>query len=652
MEMKTQTALCLLATSVVLQAQPLSVAITQNPTNVHDFFLDVLNMQVGGTYGIGAKNMPSPDPFDIWSLISVFNAEAPAMRFEATAAFPQRTFIAADLNDYVGASVRIASPAPESILAGDVPVQVVVADILPLLTVEVFVGETLVGVILPRQGGAMNLPSYRFPNGEQQIWVRVVNEGIDVDTDGDGLPDSPTTFASWGSVSVTFSNEVYMENFSPLYSAYGLSYFATAPHDYTFEVFRLNGELLHTQSGVIIGSVSPQWNFTDLLGNPVNDSGYVFSLTATPQGGAAPPPPPPPSPSPTNSPPPPPPPGGQQQSFQGSSNGELLLIQGGAVLPSIDAPRSNLTADDLADILVRIAAMKPGVPPPLPPSPPWPPKLPPGYVATMSGPNGLAAAGAKVITTTNFFDKGVTVGKYVISYGESPYGTVNDWYEIMSDVVSYRVNVAAFFDSDIIGENRETHSTVRADFTAAPYAIKRATQTNDTALLAAAVSDATTGSWLFSGHSGTNSIIHGIDGYLTAFLSAQQIAALLGNTFSQLVGTNLFYNRRLFSTFITGCSAVNGALPIATGTPPGVTQVENPLIKKSAFLGFTKRSLSGETKTQWINRIHAEWLDGNAYDTTLSAAEAIATIYHPDVQPWGPTILGYYLLIYNGFGSW
>src|SRR5687767_7863931 len=80
----------MLMMSGTLQAQPLAVAISQNPTNVHDFFLDVLNMQVGGLYGIGAKNAPSPDPFEVWPLISVFEAEGPAMRFEASAGFPQR----------------------------------------------------------------------------------------------------------------------------------------------------------------------------------------------------------------------------------------------------------------------------------------------------------------------------------------------------------------------------------------------------------------------------------------------------------------------------------------------------------------------------------------------------------------------------------
>jgi hypothetical protein len=352
-------------------AQPL-LEITRNPTNLHGFFLDVHNMQVGTTYGIGAKTAPSSDPFDIWSLISVFEAEAPAMRFTSTASLPQRTFISANLDNYVAPSVRILSPASNIVVSGDVPVQVLVTDILPLDAIEIYVGPTRVGSILPGQGGAMKLPSYWFPNGPQEIWVRVINQGVNVDTDGDGSPDSPAALASWALVPVTFSNELYMVNFSPLYSAYGLSYFAVTPHDYTFEVFRLNGELLRSESGTTVGgNINPPWNFTDLNGNAVNDFGYVFSLMATPllPGEPAPSPSPPPG---TNSPPPPlpPPPGGQQQSgFQGSSSGELLLVESGAVLSAIEAPQANLASDDLSDILAKIALMEPGVPPPLPPAP-------------------------------------------------------------------------------------------------------------------------------------------------------------------------------------------------------------------------------------------------------------------------------------------
>jgi hypothetical protein len=510
----------------------------------------------------------------------------------------------------------------------------------------------LAGYVLPAQGGVMSLPTYRFPNGEQQIWVRGVNDGIPVDTDEDGLADSRTTFASWGSVTVTFSNDVYMENFSPLYSAYGLTYFATTPHNYTFEVFRVNGDLLHTQTGVIDRSLSPPWNFTDLTGQPVDDAGYIFSLTAAPvEGGQM----------------------GmmtqpssagmitnddtattplQPQKFQTFSTGELLLVQSGASLPEITPPEPNLTDQELIDLIAKIASLEPAPPPPLPPPVPWPPVLPPSYTANTTAMNEPNAAGTKKIVTTNFFDKGVTVGQYVISYGEWPRQDINDRYREMSDAVSWYVNTAAFFDSDIIGENRYTHSPVHADFTADPYAIRKPTQTNDLLALTNALADANVGSWLWEGHSFPEQMIAGDDGHLTVVLSAKDLAAVLGNKIGPnwAMATNLIYNRRLMSTFITGCGTLNGTWPLAAGTPPGVDQVEN-LIKKSVFLGFAGISYANATKMGWIVEIHKIWIDGFNYDTPVKAGLDIANIRYPAVMSWGPGLHGFRSLIYSGDDS-
>jgi hypothetical protein len=226
------------------------VRITKNPPN--GFFLDVSNLTVGTLYGVVSKPSLDPDPFNTWSLGAVFEAVADTERFSGLATAPMRVYAAADLDDYVGPTVHIVSPESGSTVSGDVPLVVGVSDIFPLVTVEVFVGETLAGSIRPGQGGRISVPSYWFPNGEQEIWVRVVNEGTFVDTDGDGFADSPATFQAWTSVPATFSNEVYMTSFSPLYSAFGsitLDYVAMTPHDYTFEVFKRTGELLHTQSG-------------------------------------------------------------------------------------------------------------------------------------------------------------------------------------------------------------------------------------------------------------------------------------------------------------------------------------------------------------------------------------------------------------------
>jgi hypothetical protein len=77
----------------------------------------------------------------------------------------------------------------------------------------------------------------------------------------------------------------------------------------------------------------------------------------------------------------------------------------------------------------------------------------------------------------------------------------------------------------------------------------------------------------------------------------------------------------------------------------------NAQIKKSAFLGFTELSNAGSTKLNWINRIHVEWLDGYDYDTPLYFAVYIANNNYPAAMNWGPRIIGYAPLKYNGDDS-
>lgn len=103
---------------------------------------------------------------------------------------------------------------------------------------------------------------------------------------------------------------------------------------------------------------------------------------------------------------------------------------------------------------------------------------------------------------TNFFDEGVTVAKYVISYGTFNSQSLNDWLEALNNAVSSMANVAAFYDEDVIGPNREAHGTIRADFSSVPYAIRTSTQTADFAALTNALADPLTGSWLWEGHAG------------------------------------------------------------------------------------------------------------------------------------------------------
>jgi hypothetical protein len=524
------------------------VGIARNPSG--GFFLDVSNMTVGSIYGVVTKPSLDPDPFNTWSLGAVFQAVGETERFSGSATAPMRVYAAADLDEYAGPQLQIVSPTSGSTVSGDVPVQVWVSDVFRLFTVEVFVGPTLAGSIQPGQGGVMRLPSHWFANGPQQIWVRAVNEGAFVDTDDDGAADSPTSLQAWANVSVNFANGVYMANYSPLYSSFGsitLDYVATTPHNYTFEVSRLNGQLLHTQSGSSSGgNINPTWNFTDLSGNPVNDSGYVFSLTPTPQGGAA---------------------------------------------------------------------------------------------------------AAAPIKTINFFDKGVTVGQYVISFGEYTIQSHNEWMETMNHAVSSRANFAAYLDEDIIGSNREAHGIIYSDFHSDPYRIRAATQTNDLTSLTNALKDPLVGAWLWQGHAGTDYIIPGQNTSLNVRLSAKDVASLLGNDISWPNTTNLFYKRRLHYTINAGCGTVNGKWPIAVGTPPGVPQEGNPWIKKSAFLGFVGQSLPGETKMRWLIRIHDYWIDGSDYDTLFKTAVDWSNLDFPDVVAWAPQVVGYRFIRYNGAGS-
>jgi len=541
--------------SSTLGLTSLWINISPNPPT--NFFLDVFNTTLGVRYGIGAKNSIDSDPFNTLSLVNVFEATASTQRLAGAASSPMRFYRAVNLDQYSGARVQIVSPAPGSTVSGDVPLEVAVTDILPLFTVEVFVGEILAGSIQPGQGGRITIPSYWFANGPQEIGVSVVNEGTLVDTDGDGVADSPSTIQSWASVSVTFSNEVYMTSFSHLYSAAGsiiLDYVTIAPRTYAFEVFTLNGELLYTLSGASSdGNINPQWNFTNLSGQPVNDSAYVFSLTTDPQGGG-----------------------------------------------------------------------------------------------------GLAAAaGRRAIRSTNFFDRGVTVGKYVISYGEWPRQDLNNSMSAMNHAVSTRANIAALNDDDIIGPNREAHGTIRLDRSSDPYRIRKATQTNDLATLKNALADPQTGSWLWEGHAGAHGMIRGGDPiYLEVYLTPGEVAGLLGNSFNwPYSATNFVYNRRLHVTVNTGCTTLNGLFPAAVGTPRGVKQEGNPWIKKSAFVGFATTSQAGQTKTEWTVFMHDYWIDGGDYDSLLKTGVDLANLEYPEVVEWQPGVIGYRFLPYNGAGS-
>ncbi|HEY0549901.1 MAG TPA: Ig-like domain-containing protein [Verrucomicrobiae bacterium] len=544
-----------------IAANDLWVKITRTNSST-GFLLDVSNTVSGVTYGVGLKSSMNPDPFNTWILASVFQATSTSKQLLGNASAATRFYNAVNLDTYVGPSVSIVSPASGITVSNDVPLQIRVTDILPLWTVKVYVDAVQVGVISPGLNGTFTVPTYLFPNGQHQIWVQAGNQGVPIDTDGDSVVDDVSTFQGGASVTLNFTNDVGMQNYSPLYSkasSITLQYSAVSTQDYTFEILKTNGTLLHTTNGQFSGSLSRQWNYTDLSGNAVTNGVYVFSLT----------------------------------------------------------------------------------------------------YSTHTGGSAAAAAGKKIITT-NFVDNGVTVGKYVISYGTWPSSSLNNGLADMNAYVSVKVNAAAYFNEDIIGSGRDDYNTVHADFSSDPFPIRLASQTNDLSALTNALKDVFTGSWLFDGHSSINNLIH--DGasnpYLTIDLSARMVAALLGNPYNSFIMStnggpltyNLNYGRRLFSTIITGCNAAmsTSEWPDVTGTPPGVDQASNSQIKKTAFVGFAQGSYTGSTKMNWINRLHYEWIDGEDYDTEISTAVWRANLAYTTVQSWGPTVYGFGFLGYNG----
>ena len=512
--------------------------------------MNLYGLTPGTWYGLGWKGSLDPDPFNTWELFHVFEANAQFMQFLVTAESPA-FFTVVNLYEYTGPMVSLISP-PEPTLSGNVQFQVAVKDIFPLVGLDVFVGPTQVGRIQPGQKGIITVPTHWFPNGEQQIWVQAVNQStVPVDSDGDGDWDDVRSFSKLENLlTVNFANEVYMQNYSPVYSAGSsitLEYAATAPQDYTFQVLGLNNDLLHSETGQSVnGLIAPQWNFTDLSGQPVDDGGYIFSLTSNRQGS------------------------------------------------------------------------------------------PPGSGTTIRTPVGM--------------DKGVSLGKYVFSYGEWSNSPLNVKLLSMSLQLSRTVNFATYNDFETI-PGRDAYGNLHADYSSDPFAIRKATETSDLLALQAALADTVTASWLFEGHSGPNIIIPGKPPYLSVALRHEQIAGLLGNAIPD-DNSPPVYSRRLFSIIISGCHSLCGLLPAATGTPLGVKQEGNYQIKKSAFIGFKDFSYSGQTKFNWLMRIHTIWIDTaqnyDWYQTPLKTGYDPANMDYPEVVTWKPDLVGYRYLYYDG----
>lgn len=532
--------------AMMFSASDLWVQITKSNSS-NGLRLDVNNTVSGTYYGVGEKSSIDTDPFNTWTLTSVFQATSTNRQLARTATAATRFYKAVNLDAYVGPSVSIVSPAAGATVSNDMPLQVRVTDILPLTAINIYVDGVQVGAVISNQNGTITVPTSWFPNGQHQIWVSAVNEGVPVDTDGDAIADDIVPFQTWANVTVNFTNEVRMQNYSPLYTKAGsitLQYSVTGTQNYTFEVFKTNGTLLHTTNGQAAnGTLSRQWNYTDLSGNPVTEGAYAFSLT-----------------------------------------------------------HSNA---------------------------------------------GAAAAVAKKIITTNSVDNGVSVGKYVISYGEWADSTINTGLANLSRSLSIRMNEAAYYFEEIIGTGREAYGTIYSGFHSDPFPIRGATQTNDVLALTNALKDTITGSWFFDGH-GTLIAGPGSNAFLTVRLTAKQIAGVLDTTYSySSSGLSVDYGRRLFSTMLTACGSATGDFSTATGTPAGVDQDGNSQIKKSAFLGFSGTAYTGSTQNGWTYRIHYEWLDEEGYDTEISTAVWRANLAYPTVQGWGPTLYGFSFLGYN-----
>lgn len=312
-------------------------------TNATNFLLDVNNTVPGTLYGVGFKSAMDSEPFNTWILTEVFEATSTNKQLARTASHAARFFNAVNLDAYTGPSISIISPAPGATVSNDVPLQIRVTDILPLTGVKVFVGAVQVAVLQSNQNGIVTVPTARFANGSHQIWVLASNEGVPVDTDGDSVLDDYSPFQSSANITVNFTNEVAMQNYSPLWSKSGsltLQYKTTSTQDYTFEVFKTNGTLLHTASGQSVnGSIGRTWSFTDLSNSAVNERSYIFSLTYSPPSGGS-----------------------------------------------------------------------------------------------------AAAAPPKKLLTTNFVDNGVSVGKYIVSYGTWPGSYLNNLLADMNAYVSYLIN--------------------------------------------------------------------------------------------------------------------------------------------------------------------------------------------------------------------
>jgi hypothetical protein len=145
----------------------------------------------------------------------------------------------------------------------------------------------------------------------------------------------------------------------------------------------------------------------------------------------------------------------------------------------------------------------------------------------------------------------------------------------------------------------------------------------------------------FYGHGNINGNAFGTE---TAGIFAKDLGALLGNYFfsslpssyAAFAGKPALQTHHPFSfVFLDGCNTGKGDLPEAFGISKRVSggTIDDAGLHKRAFMGWTGLVTFqfDNTHFSWTQKFWATWVDGNAYDTTLTQAIIAANQSQPSV---------------------
>jgi hypothetical protein len=149
----------------------------------------------------------------------------------------------------------------------------------------------------------------------------------------------------------------------------------------------------------------------------------------------------------------------------------------------------------------------------------------------------------------------------------------------------------------------------------------------------------------FYGHGSTNGNALGTQ---TAAISAKSVGNLLGNTFYSalgpeygrygLAGKPAMVTHKPFNfVFLDGCNTGLGDFPEAVGIPKAVSAFEydlNSSLHKRTFIGWSGPVTFqfDQSHINWTLKFWSTWLDGNAYDTTVTTAIIAAYNNQPSVN--------------------